>query len=107
MTAKTPRRPDGDHTEELLDEALEESFPASDPASLVLPEGGISGPEEALQTGDALIVVDVQRDFCPGGALPIEDGDAVVPVLNRWIDTGAASRRSDLSPRATGIRKST
>jgi nicotinamidase/pyrazinamidase len=35
---------------------------------------------------DALIVVDVQRDFCPGGALPIPDGHAVVPVINRWID---------------------
>jgi nicotinamidase/pyrazinamidase len=39
----------------------------------------------ALKPGDALIVVDVQKDFCPGGALPIENGDAVVPVLNRWI----------------------
>lgn len=41
----------------------------------------------------ALIVVDVQRDFCPGGALPVPEGDAVVPVLNRWIaaarDAGA------------------
>ncbi len=44
-----------------------------------------------LQTGDALIVVDVQNDFCPGGALPIQDGDAVVPVLNRWIATAVAS----------------
>lgn len=34
---------------------------------------------------DALIVVDVQRDFLPGGALAVEDGDAVIPVLNRWI----------------------
>jgi nicotinamidase/pyrazinamidase len=31
----------------------------------------------------ALIVVDVQNDFCPGGALPVPDGDAVVPVVNR------------------------
>lgn len=46
-------------------------------------------PEEALQPGDALIVVDVQVDFCPGGALPIEDGDQVVPVLNRWIAAAA------------------
>jgi nicotinamidase/pyrazinamidase len=80
------KRPKRRRSEELLDEALEESFPASDPASLVQPEGGISGPEDALQPGDALIVVDVQRDFCPGGALPIEEGDAVVPVLNRWIE---------------------
>ncbi len=35
--------------------------------------------------GDALLVVDVQRDFCPGGALPVPDGDTVVPVLNRWL----------------------
>ena len=34
---------------------------------------------------DALIVVDVQRDFCAGGSLPVPDGDAVVPVINRWI----------------------
>ncbi|MEJ2514639.1 MAG: nicotinamidase [Gammaproteobacteria bacterium] len=35
--------------------------------------------------GDALIVVDVQNDFLPGGALGVPDGDAVVAVLNRWI----------------------
>lgn len=35
--------------------------------------------------GDALIVVDVQNDFLPGGALAVPDGDAVVTVLNRWI----------------------
>ncbi len=34
----------------------------------------------------ALLIVDVQHDFCPGGALPAEDGDAVVPVLNRTIE---------------------
>lgn len=32
---------------------------------------------------DILIVVDVQNDFCPGGALAVPDGDAVVPVVNR------------------------
>jgi nicotinamidase/pyrazinamidase len=37
-------------------------------------------------TGDALLIVDVQNDFCPGGALPIDDGDRVVPVINRWIN---------------------
>jgi len=46
----------------------------------------VSDPRRALRHGDALIVVDVQTDFCPGGALPIEGGDEVVPVLNRWID---------------------
>jgi nicotinamidase/pyrazinamidase len=34
---------------------------------------------------DVLIVVDVQNDFCPGGALPVPDGDAVVPVINRLM----------------------
>jgi nicotinamidase/pyrazinamidase len=32
---------------------------------------------------EALIVVDVQNDFCPGGALAVPDGDAVVPAVNR------------------------
>ncbi len=32
---------------------------------------------------DALIIVDVQNDFCPGGALAVGAGDEVVPVLNR------------------------
>ena len=36
--------------------------------------------------GDALIVVDVQRDFCPGGSLPVPKGDEVVPVLNEYIE---------------------
>jgi nicotinamidase/pyrazinamidase len=40
----------------------------------------------ALSPSDALLIVDVQRDFCPGGALAVPDGDAVVPVLNQWID---------------------
>lgn len=32
---------------------------------------------------DALLIIDVQNDFCPGGALAVADGDAVVPVINR------------------------
>jgi len=32
---------------------------------------------------DLLLVVDVQNDFCPGGALAVAGGDAVVPVINR------------------------
>jgi nicotinamidase/pyrazinamidase len=31
---------------------------------------------------DALIIVDVQNDFTPGGALAVHDGDAVIPVVN-------------------------
>ncbi len=33
----------------------------------------------------ALILVDIQNDFCPGGALAVRDGDAVVPVANRLM----------------------
>jgi len=32
---------------------------------------------------DALIVVDLQNDFLPGGALAVNEGDAVVPIINR------------------------
>ena len=31
---------------------------------------------------DCLVVIDVQKDFCPDGALAVPDGDAVVPVIN-------------------------
>lgn len=35
---------------------------------------------------DALLVVDVQRDFCQGGALAAEGGDAILPALNARIE---------------------
>ena len=31
---------------------------------------------------DVLLVIDVQNDFCPGGNLPVPEGDRVVPVIN-------------------------
>ncbi len=34
------------------------------------------------RTDDVLLVIDVQYDFMPGGALAVPDGDAVVPVIN-------------------------
>jgi nicotinamidase/pyrazinamidase len=39
-------------------------------------------PAESPQRRPALIVVDVQNDFCPGGALAVPGGDRVVPVLS-------------------------
>ncbi len=36
--------------------------------------------------GDALLIVDVQYDFMPGGALPVPDGNRVVPVLNKYLE---------------------
>lgn len=47
------------------------------------------GASETLCSQDAVIAVDVQNDFCPGGALGIEGGDAVVPVLNDWLAKAA------------------
>lgn len=35
----------------------------------------------------ALIVIDVQNDFCPGGALAVADGDAIVPGINTLMDS--------------------
>jgi len=39
-----------------------------------------------MQGKDALVIVDVQNDFCPGGALAVERGDEVVPRLNAYIE---------------------
>lgn len=41
--------------------------------------------DDSLKPGDALFIVEMQKDFCPGGALPVEGGDEIVPVINRWI----------------------
>ncbi len=35
---------------------------------------------------EALIVIDMQYDFCPGGALAVEEGDLIVPGINALID---------------------
>ena len=34
----------------------------------------------------ALLIVDIQNDFCPGGALAVPDGDSIIPVTNKLID---------------------
>jgi nicotinamidase/pyrazinamidase len=52
----------------------------------------LNAPGDDLRPDDALLIVDVQNDFCPGGALPIEHGADVVPVLNRWV-ASAIKRR--------------
>jgi len=42
--------------------------------------------EPRLAPGDALIIVDVQNDFLPGGGLAVPDGEAVIPILNRYLE---------------------
>ena len=39
---------------------------------------------------EALIVVDMQNDFCPGGALAVAGGDQIVPLINALMDDFAA-----------------
>lgn len=48
--------------------------------------------------GDGLLIVDVQNDFLPGGCLAVPGGDAIIPVLNRYI---AAFRDKKLPISAT------
>ena len=36
-----------------------------------------------LPDDTALVLVDIQNDFCPGGSLAVQDGDKIVPVVNR------------------------
>ena len=40
---------------------------------------------------DALILVDVQYDFCPGGSLPVPAGDEVIPTLNQYLAIAGSS----------------
>lgn len=40
-------------------------------------------PPRRPAPADALVLIDIQNDFCPGGALAVAGGDAVVPVANR------------------------
>lgn len=44
-----------------------------------------NGPQGQPRLATALLVVDVQSDFCSGGALPVPDGDLLIPALNQAI----------------------
>jgi nicotinamidase/pyrazinamidase len=37
---------------------------------------------------EALLIIDFQNDFVPGGALPVEDGDAIAPRVDELLDSG-------------------
>lgn len=53
----------------------------------------------ATLKGDALVIVDVQNDFLPGGALAVPHGDAVIEPLNRWIARFSAAGRPIVATR--------
>lgn len=52
-----------------------------------------------IEHDSALLLVDVQNDFCSGGALAVPEGERVVPVLNRWIAAFHAAGRPILASR--------
>src|SRR5260370_27749056 len=54
--------------------------------------GGIMVSSPSFDPGDGLLLVDPQNDFCPGGSLPVADGDAVMPVLNAWATAAHRAR---------------
>jgi nicotinamidase/pyrazinamidase len=45
----------------------------------------------SFRVGDAILLVDPQNDFCPGGSLAVAEGDLVMPVLSQWA---AAAERA-------------
>lgn len=42
-------------------------------------------PQKEMKLKKALLIVDVQRDFCPGGALAVPQGNKIIPCLNKYI----------------------
>lgn len=45
-----------------------------------------------IRPGDAFLIVDLQRDFCEGGALAVPDADSVVPPIRAWTERAVARR---------------
>ena len=52
-----------------------------------------------LKNSDALLITDIQKDFLPGGALPVDDGDGIIPVLNDYITRFEAAKAHVLASR--------
>lgn len=50
-------------------------------------------------TSIGLVVVDVQVDFCPGGALPVRHGDSVIDPINRLLQSAAAQNTPVIATR--------
>jgi nicotinamidase/pyrazinamidase len=52
-----------------------------------------------LTKSDALLVTDIQNDFLPGGALPVVNGDQIIPVINEYIRRFEAAKANILASR--------
>ena len=80
------------------DDLTDRLFAIPAPRTLPGQPGGVAVPDRLSsavppQDGDALLVVDVQNDFLPGGWLGVPGGDAVVAPLREWIARFAAAGR--------------
>lgn len=49
------------------------------------------GPQIKLESGDILVVTDMQNCFLPGGSLPVTEGDSIIGPLNEALDVFSAS----------------
>jgi nicotinamidase/pyrazinamidase len=52
-----------------------------------------------IEIGDILLITDVQKDFLPGGALPVDDSSEIIPVLNEYIRNFYAAKAHVLALR--------
>lgn len=52
---------------------------------LILKKGTCLKNTYVIGESDALLVTDIQIDFLPGGALPVEGGDEIIPVINDYV----------------------
>lgn len=55
----------------------------------------------------ALLVVDIQNDFCPGGALGIKDADRIIPAINKYIKIFSKKKLPIFSSRDWHPKKTT
>jgi nicotinamidase/pyrazinamidase len=61
------------------------------PYQRVLEATTMPTPTPTPTSDSALVIIDVQNDFCPGGSLAVAEGDAVVPVINAYAEAFAAA----------------
>ncbi len=52
-----------------------------------------------LNNKDALLITDIQIDFLPGGTLPVEGGDKIIPVINEYINHFVSSKAHVIASR--------
>ncbi len=58
-----------------------------------------------MRQDQTLLIVDVQNDFCPGGALAVAGGDKVVPLLNKYIEIFSKEKSPIIASRDWHPRK--